>query len=120
MVCRTFRSDVRTFEIVPLLKLVTKSAVPSDEISRLRAALPTFVLPSDLSATKSHAAISPETFNVAYKVLLSGERTSARGFEPIGIYVCSKLARFIRCNLLPPISATYANALSFVTTIPRG
>ena len=78
-------SLVRTFEIVLLTKFTTKSAVPSLEIARLRAAFPVFTLLPALLLMRSHEATLPDKFIVTYIIELSGDKTIARGLLPIGI-----------------------------------
>ena len=119
-VCNNFMSLVRTFEIVSLLKLTTNNAVPSDEIAKLRAALPVLTVLPGLFASKSHDATRPDKFIVTYNIELSGDKTIARGLLPIGMYETEKSSRLITWILLPPISAMYAFLESFETEIPRG
>ena len=78
---------MRTFEIVLPKKLTTKSADPSVEIARLRAALPVATVLIGFFLIKSHAITFPAALSVAYTRVPSGERTTALGLEPMGMRV---------------------------------
>ena len=58
-------SEVLTFERVPLRKLTTKSAEPSDEIAKLRADFPVATVLMALLVVKSQAITLPDIFKVA-------------------------------------------------------
>ena len=69
-------SLVRNFDIVLLTKLTTKSAVPSLEMARLRAAFPVLTDLPALLFTRSHYATLQDKFIVTYIIELSAETTS--------------------------------------------
>jgi len=75
--------------------LTTKSAVPSLEIASDLAAFPVLTEPKDLLLTRSQAVTFPAIFKVTYNLVLSGDKTTARGFTPIGINFFEKSVKSI-------------------------